>query len=236
MTSHRIIHKSGLTFSLLCWLVIKNFLWECKCGLRERTQSNRHRRHRSLTPARALTPHLVELLEADFLCTTSLLHTPSLTRGSKVGSSDYMVARCPIGSHLVPGPDSKHALFLRRRTVSCRGGHGSVLTPLEAIKVLHLELPKDPCSVFVCYGHLGVIGSVESCIIQGTQQLALLPQISVEPPLALGPTHYWLPDSYLVNGREQHSCMFCVSSPKSRKAHQASSFFILFFYLLKWWW
>lgn len=100
-----------------------------------------------------------------------LLHTPSLTRGSKLGSPGHTVTRCSVVRCSAPGPGSKHELFLKRRLIFCRRGHGSVPTPLEATEVLHLQLPKGPVHISICYGHFDIMGSLGSCIDQGTQHL-----------------------------------------------------------------
>lgn len=104
------------------------------------------------------------------------------------------------------------------------GGYDSVLTPIEAFEVLHLELPRGP----ICCSHFDVIGSVGSCINQGKQQLALPAGLATEPSLALGPTQNWLPSGLLSTWLR--AAQVYVPSPKSRKAHQASGLLLLLFF------
>lgn len=161
----------------------------------------------------------------------SLLHTPSLTRGSKLGSSGHVVIRCSVVRHSAPGPDSKHELFLKRR-IFCRRGHGSVPAPLEAIEVFHLEGPKGPVHISVCYGHLDIIGSVGSCRNQGTQHLHCC--LEWLRSLVL----LWAPLSTysvlgMINGGEQHTCMFlCVISQIQRSPSSFSLLYLLKGYML----
>ena len=67
---YRLIHESRLRLFFLRWLIIKNFLWGCRCGLRERWQSSRHR-WGEVRVTCSCNLNLLELIGSDFLYSIS---------------------------------------------------------------------------------------------------------------------------------------------------------------------
>ena len=63
----RIIRESRLRLFLLHWLIIKNFLWGCRCGLRGWQQSSRHRRWGEVWVTHSCNLNLLELTGSDLL-------------------------------------------------------------------------------------------------------------------------------------------------------------------------